>query len=45
LGQGDAAAADVHMLRRFPQGMRDRLLMNAVGLKPGAFADDLASAQ
>lgn len=38
-------AGQLVMLRRFPQSLRDRLLMNTVGLKPGAFADDLASAR
>ncbi|HEV8474558.1 MAG TPA: SDR family NAD(P)-dependent oxidoreductase [Methylomirabilota bacterium] len=31
-------AGQLMMLRRLPQGMRDRLLMNAVGLKPDAFS-------
>jgi NAD(P)-dependent dehydrogenase (short-subunit alcohol dehydrogenase family) len=31
-------ASQLVMLRRFPQGLRDRLLMNTVGLKPEAFA-------
>jgi NAD(P)-dependent dehydrogenase (short-subunit alcohol dehydrogenase family) len=30
-------ASRLVMLRRFPQGLRDRLLMNTVGLKPEAF--------
>jgi NAD(P)-dependent dehydrogenase (short-subunit alcohol dehydrogenase family) len=30
-------ASQLVMLRRFPQGLRDRLLMNTVGLKPEAF--------
>jgi NAD(P)-dependent dehydrogenase (short-subunit alcohol dehydrogenase family) len=30
-------AGQLVMLRRFPQGLRDRLLMNTVGLKPEAF--------
>ena len=30
-------ASQLVMLRRFPQGLRDRLLMNTIGLKPGAF--------
>jgi hypothetical protein len=30
-------------LRRFPQGLRDRLLMNTVGLKPEAFKPDTAA--
>lgn len=30
-------ASQLVMLRRFPQGLRDRLLMNTVGLKPQAF--------
>lgn len=30
-------ASQLVMLRRFPQGLRDRLLMNTVGLKREAF--------
>jgi hypothetical protein len=30
-------AGQLVMLRRFPQGLRDRLLMNTIGLKPEVF--------
>jgi NAD(P)-dependent dehydrogenase (short-subunit alcohol dehydrogenase family) len=38
-------AGQLVMLRRFPQGLRDRLLMNAVGLKPEAFETNGAAAR
>jgi hypothetical protein len=33
-------AGQLVMLRRFPQGVRDRLLMRAVGLRPDVFERD-----
>jgi NAD(P)-dependent dehydrogenase (short-subunit alcohol dehydrogenase family) len=38
-------AGQLEMLRRLPQGLRDRLLMNAVGLKPEAFQDNGGAAR
>jgi NAD(P)-dependent dehydrogenase (short-subunit alcohol dehydrogenase family) len=37
-------AGQLVMLRRFPQGLRDRLLMNNIGLKPGVFEREAAAA-